>query len=109
MRVSKHGILQGYFHYNDRVNGKSSWRAVPVDEAIWFIPEFKAWGIGPLKDIGKNGVWITSINNESESLFNVPSSKWQYADNNEWKDIKSGDISINCAKGNKLKSFKTFI
>ena len=106
--LSKQGVRQGYYHYNGIVNGRHSWKS--ADQAIWFIPEFKSWGIGPLDSIGKNGIWITSSGNKDESLFNVPSNKWQYADldNNEWKEIKSGDISIICVKGNKAKSFKTY-
>ena len=103
----KHGALQGYFHFNGTVNGKPSWRSVPVNEAIWFIPDINTWGIGPLNGIGKKGVWIKSINKKDEGLFNVPSNKWQYTDKGEWKDIKSGDISIICVKGNKDKNFKT--
>ena len=103
--LSKQGGRQGYYHYNGIVNERDSWTS--ADQAIWFIPEFKAWGIGPLNGIGKNGIWITSNNNKNEGLFNVPSNKWQYVDNGKWKDMKSGDISIKCVKGNKAKSFKT--
>ena len=109
-----HGHLQGYFHFNGIVNGKPSWRSVPVNEAIWFIPKFNIWGIGPFNGtgkpftgIGETAVWIKSINKKDEGLFNVPSNKWQYTDNGVWKDIKSGDISFICVKGNKDNNLKT--
>ena len=103
--LSKQGGRQGYYHYNGLVNGRHSWKS--ADQAIWYIPEVKSWGIGPLKIIGESGFWITSSSYKDESLFSVPSDKWQYADieNNKWIDIKSGDISIICVKGNKAKKF----
>ena len=94
--LSKQGSRQGVYEFNEIVNGRNSWKT--SSQAIWYIPEFKDWAIGPLSGIGTKLRGITSVADLDTKVFNVPNNKWYYWDS-EWKVIKSGDITINCFKG----------
>ena len=84
----------GLYKKGGIVNGKRSWTT--DSQAIWFVPQFLVWAIGPLEDIGGTQlVAITSYNDKDQSLFDVPNDRWQYWDS-EFKDIKDGDITIKC-------------
>ena len=41
---------QGVYALSTQVNGKLSWTSSTM--AIWYIPDSKVWGIGPLSSIG---------------------------------------------------------
>ena len=49
----------GLYKKGGIVNGKRSWTT--DSQAIWFVPQYLDWAIGPLKDIGTNFRGITSI------------------------------------------------
>ena len=94
--LSKQGSRQGIYEFNGIVNGRNSWKT--SDQAIWYYPDFKDWAIGSLNDIGTGFRGITSVGNQDIELFKIPNNKWKYWDG-EWKEIKSGDITINCVTG----------
>ena len=94
--MSKQGSRQGVYEFNEIVNGRNSWKT--SSQAIWYIPEFKDWAIGPLSGIGTKLRGITSVADLDTKIFNVRPNQWYYWDG-EWKAIKIGDITFNCVTG----------
>ena len=54
--------------------------------AIWFVPKFSSWAIGPLDFIGKDIRGITSSRYTGLKFnpYDVPSLEWWYFYNDDW-------------------------
>ena len=65
--------------------------------AIWYIPEFKKWGIGPLESIGTTGRGISeTYPMDKDWPYQVEA--WDYFDpKNDWTQTKNeDDITVKC-------------
>ena len=96
--LRKQGTRQGTYKYLGIINGRDSWKK--DDQVIWYYPKYKDWHIGSLNSIGTDRRGIASRGDSKDTkIFNVPKYKWKYFSRGDWKNIKSGDISVTCVKG----------
>ena len=101
--LSKQESRQGIYQYNGIVNGNPSWKS--EDHAIWFYPVYKEWVIGLLEDIGTAIIsGISSAYSQDIGILDVPNNKWIYDDGGDWKDVKSGDLTLRCISGKIAKN-----
>ena len=101
--------LSGAYLLSDPVNGKKSWLLEKPEKgyeyAIWYVPEYNEWTIGPLEDKGTNIRYITSVNGQgSLNLISVPEDKWNF-----WNDIAQSWISVGLGDINVLCRGKKFL
>ena len=99
--------LSGTYLLSNPVNGKSSWLLYNpkkgYEYAIWYVPEYNDWAIGPLGNKGTNIRALTSFGGQgSQDLLYVPKDKWNVWNNQaqSWVLVGADDIEIQC-KGKK--------
>ena len=89
--------IQDTYQLSGLVNEKASW--ISKYQAIWYVPEFKDWGVGYLKDLGNKLRGITSGGSGDEWVdkfpYEIPSDQFWYYDDG-WKKPGANDISIDC-------------
>ena len=93
---------QGLYEKSTDINGRPSWIQTAISEAIWYIPEFKKWAIGPLSGRGKEERGIAGHFRDAPSLP-YETISWEYYNESDdifVKESASGDISVQCASGN---------
>ena len=102
--------INGTYFLSEIVNAKPSWRLKDnsngYNKAIWYVPKYDDWAIGPLENIGTTTRALTSFGGQgSFDIFNVPNDKWNVWNNNDkvWTQTGVGDVAIQC-KG-KIKSY----
>merc|ERR1712062_534907 len=90
---------QGIYRAYQTVNGKTSWISTSTvnQTAIWYIPEYKDWAIGYMKNIGGKIRQITSTsNNETDSPTEISSENWKYYNEGWKKPTQKWDIIVKC-------------
>ena len=93
--------MQGVYQVqSDQVNGKPYW--VSTSQAIWYIPEFKKWGIGPKCFIGTRTRGISSrFENEFDLPYDI--NDWDYyKGRNGWSKGNGNEISVKCQGQGKI-------
>ena len=95
--------LSGTYLLSDPVNGKKSWvleePEIGYGYAIWYVPEYNDWAIGPLEYKGTNIRHVTSVNGQgSLNLLSVPEDKWNFWNDTaqSWISVGLGGIRIRC-------------
>ena len=94
------------YRASQTINGQTSWISTSIvnQTAIWYIPEYKDWAIGYLKDIGGTKRQITStenLNNTASEKWNISptdisSKNWKYFNNGWKKPTEKWDIIVKC-------------
>ena len=95
--LTQQGYRQGTYHFSSTVNGRPSWTS--KSRAIWYVPQYKDYRIGNLKDIGSTVGGITAFeNNEVDDPQHIVS--WKYNKDNEWvSPNEKNDIIVECSDG----------
>ena len=93
-----HGEKRGIYQISTAVNGHPSW--ITRSQAIWYIPQLKKWGIGPLESFGSVmfGIW-----NKHESVSELPYEikDWEYLSSlYGWQPETVNEISVTCIDRN---------
>jgi hypothetical protein len=92
-------LINGTYFLSDIVNAKPSWKHKVNSKAIWYVPEYDDWAIGFLKKLGTTYRGLTSTNDQgSLDIFNVPSGKWKFYNNDDqiWTKAGKTDVTIQC-------------
>merc|ERR1711935_734382 len=80
------GAKSGTYQLSDFVNEKPSWILKSNKTAIWYVPKWKEWIIGNLKDRGTTIGQLTTYSDQGEpDLFEVPAHNWYYSDDTDGK------------------------
>ena len=88
------GSRQGIYEISPSINDKPTWTS--ASDAIWYLPQYQDWAIGPKASIGKDWAGIFSQGNHGGSDPNsVPSNWWTYWNGNAWT-YQQNDIIIQC-------------
>ena len=86
---------QGTYKISSEVNGKPSWTSSSM--AIWYIPESKVWGIGPVGSIGSSFIGIFGSKNGMDYPYEI--KEWKYViDKDTIETATENDISIKCSE-----------
>jgi hypothetical protein len=104
-RLEEHKEKEGEYQISTLVNGWPSWTS--RSQSIWYIPQLKKWGIGPLDSLGSVmvGIW-----NELESVSEWPYEikDWEYLSStvtqqsqvNGWQPETVNEITVECIDRN---------
>ena len=84
-------LKQGTYNLAMITNGKPSWTS--ESQAIWFIPQWNQWAIGPIDALGTTGRGIRS-SQYSKDPQNVVS--WDYSDMESGWWSADDDIIVEC-------------
>ena len=97
----KQGSRQGFYEYHAITNGKPSW--VSAYHAIWYVPQFLDWFIGPRSRIGENWAGIISRGDVdgNKTPNYVPNNVWRYWSNGWQTPNNPNDISVMCLGTNR--------
>ena len=89
---------QGTYQSSSTVNGRPSWTS--KSQAMWYVPQFKDYRIGHLKDIGStNGGIATSENDELIDPQHAVSWKYYKGDDGWVSSTKENEIIVECIDG----------
>ena len=94
-------VIQGVYQTSQCINGRKSW--ISSSTAIWYVPQYQVWFIGPLDAIGTtiSGMVSVGYQDDLNCPYNIPNGNWEYYDGRSWilpEDVN--DISIGCFQGN---------
>ena len=104
-RLEEHKEKEDVYQISTLVNGWPSWTS--RSQSIWYIPQLKKWGIGPLDSLGSVmvGIW-----NKLESVSEWPYEikDWEYLSStvtqqsqvNGWQPETVNEISVECIDRN---------
>ena len=93
--LNEHKEKEGTYQLlSSNVNGRPSW--ISISQAIWYIPQFRNWAVGPLKSIGTTNRGISSrFYNEADDPQNV--KYWDYYKSGiGWVSTDVNDVIIEC-------------
>ena len=93
--------ISGTYFISDVINGKASWTLKDnpkgYNKAIWYVPKYNDWAIGPLENIGLTIRGLTTFGGQgSLDLFDVPNEKWNAWNGQNWKQVGTNDVTIQC-------------
>ena len=86
--------MDGTYKLSTKVNGKESWTT--SSNAIWYIPDVKGWGIGPLAYKGTKSRSIRSkFVYDLEQPYDV--EYWDTHRSGSWvTDLSATDVTVKC-------------
>ena len=100
--LALHILKPGTYNLSSTINGKPSWTS--ESQAIWFIPQWNQWAIGPIDSLGTTRTGILS-NHYGKDPQHVGS--WDYYDmETGWL---SGDIIVGCISIGQTKGITQII
>ena len=95
----KDGVLnegvsaEGTYKLSTKVNGKESWTT--SSNAIWYIPEYKKWGISYLAYRGTKRRFISSrFVYDLEQPYDV--EYWDTWRSGSWEEASATDVTVKC-------------
>ena len=96
--LTQQSYWQGSYQFSLTVNGRPSWTS--KSRAIWYVPQFKDYRIGHLKDIGATRGGITASEND-EVADPQHIMYWKYhKDGDGWvSPTEESDIIVECIDG----------
>ena len=102
--LTAHEEKQDTYQLSSIVNGRPSW--ISISQAIWYIPQFKNWAVGPLESLGTTNRGISSrFYNEADDPKNI--KYWDYYKSGSgWISPEVNDIIIECKY--KQRGFLTY-
>ena len=89
--LALHKLKPGTYNLSSTINGKPSWTS--ESQAIWFIPQWNQWAIGPIGNLGTTfrGMRSSQYNKDPQNVvfweYNVKKSDWSSGGN---------DIIVEC-------------
>ena len=89
--LASHILKPGTYNLSSTINGKPSWTS--ESQAIWFIPQWNQWAIGPIDSLGTTTRGIRS-SQYSKDPQNVVS--WDYSDMESGWWSADDDIIVEC-------------
>ena len=90
---NKQSRRAGTYQLAGNTNGRKYWSEPTKKQAIWYVPQYKAWAIGDLSDLGTTRRGMATMKS-LESECPTDDSTWKYYSGSTWK--ATNDVQLEC-------------